>query len=304
MNQSPSSPPSKHNAIAAWVFGSLILLFYMGVFFFAPAELPDYKHKQLAIFSALLCALFTFFFVGTLKLTLEVKNKWSKLGIQGGGGAAAFVLILVWWNNPDFTPVHIKKDIAEIKSSIEETKENAVSIKNDTQTIVSLLQNELSVKNTQIAFLQTQLQTQKPEISAKAKELAKQIPDTADNYALALKAIAEERFDVAMQLLDKAQVEQETGLANIYTAKGDTQYYQGLYAKAAQWYQKALALKPDDPVILNNTGLMLDHAGQYDQAEPLVQHSLAISEKALGKDHPTTKTIRENLKALQSRQKP
>ena len=65
-----------------------------------------------------------------------------------------------------------------------------------------------------------------------------------------------------------------------------------------------MALKPDDPVILNNTGLMLDHAGQYDQAEPLVQHSLAISEKALGKDHPTTKTIRENLKALQSRQKP
>ena len=197
MNHSPSSPPSKHNVYAAWGFGSLVLLFYMGVFIFAPAELPNYRHKQLAIFSALLCALFTFFFVGTLKLTLEVKSKWSKIGIQGGGGggAAAFVLILWWWNNPDFTPAHIKKDITEIHSSVQHTEAMASSNKNDTQTIVSLLQNELSVKDTQIAFLQTQLQSQKPEISAKAKELAKQIPNTADNYAPTLKAIAEESFE-------------------------------------------------------------------------------------------------------------
>ena len=40
--------------------------------------------------------------------------------------------------------------------------------------------------------------------------------------------------------------------------------------------------------------------GQYEQAEPLLLRSLAINEKALGKDHPDTKKIRDNLEALQA----
>ncbi|MGH8557129.1 MAG: hypothetical protein ACRESZ_06630, partial [Methylococcales bacterium] len=100
----------------------------------------------------------------------------------------------------------------QIQKDIEEIKQDVGEIKNDTQTIVKLLQEELSVKNDQIAFLQTQ----KPEISAKAKQLAKQIPDTADDYALALKAIVEERFDEAMRLLDQAQAKKEAELADIY----------------------------------------------------------------------------------------
>ncbi len=112
---------TKHTVIASWVFGSLLLVFYMGVFAFAPNELPPFKHKMLAIFSALLCGLFTFFFVGSLKVTLNFKNKWTKLAIQSGGGAAAFVLILWWWNNPDFAPIQrtpiVKQKITSTDSS-------------------------------------------------------------------------------------------------------------------------------------------------------------------------------------------
>ena len=194
--------------------------------------------------------------------------------------------------------MQIQKNLTQIQATVEQTGQHVKAIQQDTQAIVELLKNELNVKNDQIAFLQNQLQTQKPEISAKAKELARQIPDDADAYALALKAIAQERFDEAMQLLDKAQASKEAELADIYEAKGKTQYYQGLYAKAAKWYQKALALKPDDARLLNNTGLMFHDAGNYEQAEPLYQRSLAISEKTLGKDHPTTKTIRDNLQQL------
>ena len=103
MNETESA--SKHTIIAAWVFGSIILLFYMAVFAFMPASLPDYKHKMLAIVSALLCGLFMFFLVGSLKVTINLSNQWTKLGIQSGGGAAAFVLILWWWNNPNFAPI-------------------------------------------------------------------------------------------------------------------------------------------------------------------------------------------------------
>ncbi len=100
-----TAPPSKHAVIASWVFGSLLLLFYLAVFTYAPDELPEFKHKMLGIISALLCALFTFFFVGTLAITGLFENQWSKFAVQSGGGAAAFVLILWWWNNPSFAPV-------------------------------------------------------------------------------------------------------------------------------------------------------------------------------------------------------
>ncbi|MGH8555950.1 MAG: hypothetical protein ACRESZ_00540 [Methylococcales bacterium] len=133
MADHPIVAPSRHNVIAAWVFGSILLLFYIGVFVFAPAELPDFKHKQLAIFSALLCALFTFFFVGTLKVNLQIKNKWTKLGIQSGGGAAAFVLILWWWNNPNVAPVQIQEGIEKINQGVQETKTIAGKIKQDTE---------------------------------------------------------------------------------------------------------------------------------------------------------------------------
>jgi hypothetical protein len=114
--------PSKHTVIASWVFGSSLLLFYLGVFIFAPAELPEFKHKQLVIVSAILCAFFTFFFVGSLHVTLQLKNRWSKLTIQSGGGAAAFVLILWWWNNPEFAPVHRQKELATIPAVIQPSK--------------------------------------------------------------------------------------------------------------------------------------------------------------------------------------
>lgn len=97
---------SKHTVIASWVFGSLLLLFYLAVFIFAPDELPEFKHKMLGVISALLCALFTFFIVGTLHVTGLFETKWSKFAVQSGGGAAAFVLILWWWNNSTFAPVH------------------------------------------------------------------------------------------------------------------------------------------------------------------------------------------------------
>jgi len=46
--------------------------------------------------------------------------------------------------------------------------------------------------------------------------------------------------------------------------------------------------------------LLYKSQGKYQQAEPLYQRSLVIREKALGKDHPNTKTVRDNLQALQA----
>jgi hypothetical protein len=104
-NANLPTTPSIHTVIASWVFGTLILLFCMGVFIFLPnvGELPEYKHKQLAIFSALLCALFTFFFVGSINVSLQIKYDWLKLGIQSCGSIGMFVFVL--WYCVKWTPL-------------------------------------------------------------------------------------------------------------------------------------------------------------------------------------------------------
>jgi nuclear transport factor 2 (NTF2) superfamily protein len=50
--------------------------------------------------------------------------------------------------------------------------------------------------------------------------------------------------------------------------------------------------------LLNGAGNYLTKSAQYEQAEPLLQRSLAIYEQILGPDHPSTTTIRENYTAL------
>jgi hypothetical protein len=45
---------------------------------------------------------------------------------------------------------------------------------------------------------------------------------------------------------------------------------------------------------------LLESQGDYAGAKPLYERSLAISEKALGAEHPSTKIIRGNLEALRN----
>jgi tetratricopeptide (TPR) repeat protein len=136
-------------------------------------------------------------------------------------------------------------------------------------------------------FLQGQverLQIQAP--SPRARELAAQIPSDAEPYALALKAIAESRFDDARVLLGKAQQAKEVELVLIYQARGETETYAGRYGDAVGWYEKALALNPNDPTLLSATALALLDAGDYAKAEPLFTRALTIWEQALGPEHP------------------
>jgi hypothetical protein len=207
-----------HSA-ASWVFGVLLLAFLVWVFVFAPDTLPEYKHRMLGVFLASLAGLFAFFLTGDIGLEIQsMQSRFGNLGVKATGGIGVFVLVLVWWWSP-LAPISIEKKLSEIKQN--------------TEKIVLLLQEELSFKNTQIIFLQsqiTQLQIQAP--SPRARELAAQIPSNADAYALALKAIAESRFDDARPLLEQAQRDKEVELARIYQARGQTEYYAGQYAKA------------------------------------------------------------------------
>lgn len=94
------STPSKHTVVASWLFGTLLLGFYIWVFIYAPDELPEFKQKMVGMFSALLAGLFAFFFVGS---SFHVKSNI----IKGGSGIVAFALVFWVWLNPNFAPVKI-----------------------------------------------------------------------------------------------------------------------------------------------------------------------------------------------------
>ncbi len=275
-------PKPQHRLDGTWVFGSLLFLFFVCVFVFAPEKLPEYKQRMLAISCALLSGLLAFFLTGTIGLEVKwIKSRFGDIGVKATGGIAVFVLVLCWWMSP-LAPIGV----------------------GDTAKIVRLLDGEfnrqLGEKDTQITFFQGQIErVQKvEEPSPRARELAAQIPSNADPYALALKAIAEKRFDNARKLLAEARETKEVELSRNYEATGQTEIFAGRYTDATNWYQKALALRPGDASLLNQTALAFYYAGKYAEAEPLYRRSLEIFEKVLGKEHPDVATSLSNLAVL------
>jgi hypothetical protein len=77
-----------------WVFGSLLILFYLAVFLFGPSVLPDYKYQMLGIISALLGGLFGFFLTGQF-----VGSTKRPTAIRATGGVGIAVALLVWWGH-------------------------------------------------------------------------------------------------------------------------------------------------------------------------------------------------------------
>lgn len=65
------------------MFGSLLLLFLIGVFMFTPATLPDFKHCLLAICAALLAGFFAYFLTG--EIGLEIKDDQYLVSYQDNG---------------------------------------------------------------------------------------------------------------------------------------------------------------------------------------------------------------------------
>ena len=67
------------------------------------------------------------------------------------------------------------------------------------------------------------------------------------------------------------------------------------YTQAKQYYHKAVQLDPENPLYLNNLGVILYTLGEYRSAIEYHEHTLKIVEKILGKNHPDVGTILNNL---------
>ena len=161
------------------------------------------------------------------------------------------------------------------------------------------LEKELGIKNAQIEFLQGQIsRLQAITPSERAQELANLIPNDADSYTLALKAIAQRRFEDAWWLLDRAEAAKEVDPVKIYVARGRTRFYAGRYTDAAPWYCKAVRLAPRDADIINEAGLALIYVADYKEAELLLKRSLALRKRRLGPNHPDVAQSLNNIAIL------
>lgn len=96
-----ASVPVRDLSLPSWVFGSLLLILLIGVFFFGPDTLPEYRQRLLALLAALLAGLFGFFLTGDVGLQLNwVASRFGDVGVRATGGLALFVFVLVWWLSP------------------------------------------------------------------------------------------------------------------------------------------------------------------------------------------------------------
>ncbi len=91
---------AKQRSLATWIFGSLLFIFLIAVFVFAPASLPEFKHRLLALLSALLAAFFGYFLTGNINIEIAKESKIGQLAVKATGGLALFALVLWWWSSP------------------------------------------------------------------------------------------------------------------------------------------------------------------------------------------------------------
>jgi hypothetical protein len=100
-------------SLPSWIFGSTLLAFILCVFGFAPASLPEFKQRILALACSLCAGLFAFFMTGDLGVKVSVaQSKVGKIAVNATGGLAAFVLVLWWWVSP-LAPVTASKSVVD-----------------------------------------------------------------------------------------------------------------------------------------------------------------------------------------------
>src|SRR5664280_2776218 len=128
---------------------------------------------------------------------------------------------------------------------------------------------------------------------------------TTDPYDVGLAALYARNYDAATSSLKDSLKQREekfaTARKDVADAAfflGQSLYEQGKYRESAAAFQRCLQIRADDPVVLNNTALSLDFAGDYAAAEPLFRRALAIDEKALGPEHPDVAIRLNNLGLL------
>ena len=136
------------------------------------------------------------------------------------------------------------------------------------------------------------------ELGVSAAELKSAIRiwkrSTGGSYQKGLAALDDGRFEEAVRYISESLSSPDANvLRNVPLAYAE--YQQALYPAAESALKKALAVHPDDPIIVNNLGAVLMAEARYSDAELAARRALAIDEKSLGPNNPRVAIDLNNL---------
>ena len=119
-----------------------------------------------------------------------------------------------------------------------------------------------------------------------------------DPYLKGLAALYERRYAEASRCISESIASSTGDTLERYVPLALAEYEQGHYSAAEIALRKVLAVHADDPLVLNNLGIVLDAEAKYGEAEPLYKRAWAIDEQALGPEHQDVATDLNNLAVL------
>ena len=183
----------------------------------------------------------------TIKLPLAGQTSLRTLG-----GVALFAVVFAWWLTP-WAPVAVAERKIEDLSA---------PLSGELMAVVLVMPD---------GYMAT---AQPPLVSGRARELAVEVPEDATAYKRAQKAIAEERFGDARELLKSAVEEGQTEAADVSVALGEAELYAYRFDEAIEAFNKALKERPDDLTALCLAGVAAMHASRYEEAERVVDRAM------------------------------
>jgi tetratricopeptide (TPR) repeat protein len=119
-----------------------------------------------------------------------------------------------------------------------------------------------------------------------------------DLYGKGLAALYERRYAEASRLISRSIPSPPGDFLKRNVPLARAEYELGNYSAAETALRKVLVVHGDDPIVLNNLGVVLRVETKYSEAEPLYKRALAIDEKALRPDHPDVAIRLNNLASL------
>ena len=239
---------------------------------------------------------------GTARIRLgpqTSENSWVSLQIVKSPPGANLMMVSPW-------------DYKERVPSFENEAKNFVEVvvvqrgeraALENGTVLKALASQINKAN---APKSADKQAAPPDPKANLEAVAKQYGYTSEELDKAIRAwgaTATDPYDVGVAALYERSYEKATAnlqeslrlreqklataqkdVADAAFFLGGSLYEQGKYKESAAAYQRCLQIRPDDAMVLNNTALSLDYAGDYAAAEPLYRRVLAIRPTTLGPD--------------------
>ena len=164
---------------------------------------------------------------------------------------------------------------------------------------MALLEKQLAAVEAKARSPADNFEKYKKVLAGASESLERVEPEVpAEELDKARQALARGDTGEAERLFEKALGQDKLRAAEAAYQLGKLAESRIDYAKADKHYAEAIKLQPENGEYLNAAACIAYELGRYADAQPLLEHALAIRKKSLGPDHPDVATSLNNLAAL------